>query len=73
MTAERKLPPFVVELWDERNSRVEQVLAGCGRVEIAHWAYDVAVRAFPGRIIMLRNGALLVRESGPENCLLKHH
>ena len=66
MTEESKMPPFTVELLDDRDAHIERVLARCGHADIADWAYDVAVKAFPGRIVTLRNGALVVRETGPK-------
>lgn len=58
--------PFRVELWDERKTKVERVLAFTASGSIGYAAYHAATAEFPDRYIVLRhNGGLLSRWNGP--------
>lgn len=58
--------PYKVELWDEKKSTVEQVLAVTRNGSIGYAAYYEATRQFPNRYVTLRHkGRILSRFNGP--------
>jgi hypothetical protein len=58
--------PYRVELWDEKKSAVEQVLAVTRNGSIGYAAYYEATRQFPNRYVTLRHkGRILSRFNGP--------
>lgn len=57
--------PYKVELWDERKSSVEQVLAVTSNGSIGFAAYYAAVREHPTRYVTLRHKNSIVSRSNP--------
>jgi hypothetical protein len=59
---------FRVEIWTDDRQRIERIISANASVTMAQAAYDVAVEAYPGRIITLRHGARVIRETmrGPK-------
>jgi hypothetical protein len=55
--------PFRVEVWDERDSHVEELVALVGDHAVARVAFNEAVRRRPGRIVTLRQRARLLADS----------
>jgi len=55
--------PFRVELWDDRDSHVEEVIALVGDHAVAHAAYKEAVKRRPGKLITLRQKSRLLVDS----------
>ena len=55
--------PFRIEVWDERDSHVEALVALVGDHAVARAAFDEAVRRRPGRIVTLRQRARLLADS----------
>src|SRR6185295_13595718 len=46
--------PYSVELWDEGDTRVEELIALTGDYNVARAAYQEAIKRRPGRIVTLR-------------------
>src|ERR1051325_4102606 len=60
--------PYVVELWGEDKSGIEQVLAITASGSIGYAAYFAATKEFPRRYITLRRRDHIVsRWNGPAN------
>jgi hypothetical protein len=55
--------PFRVELWDDRDSRVEELIALAGDHGVAFAAYKEAVKRRPGKLITLRQKSRLLADS----------
>lgn len=46
--------PYVVELWDDSGTRVDEVIAAGRSIELGRAAYREAVNRYPSRVIRLR-------------------
>jgi hypothetical protein len=67
-TAPREDLPYRVELWDERKTSVEQVLAVTANGSIGYAAYYAAAREYPSRYVTLRHrNSILSRSNPPEH------
>jgi hypothetical protein len=55
--------PYRVELWDEADSRVEELVALCGDYGVARAAFEEAMRRRPGRIVTLRQKTRVLADS----------
>jgi hypothetical protein len=64
-TAPREDLPYRVELWDERKTSVEQVLAVTANGSIGFAAYYTAAREYPDRYVTLRHKNSIVSRSNP--------
>jgi hypothetical protein len=64
-TAPREDLPYKVELWDERKTSVEQVLAVTANGSIGFAAYYAAAREYPNRYVTLRHKNSIVSRSNP--------
>jgi hypothetical protein len=63
LTAGREDLPYKVELWDERRTSVEQVLAVTASGTIGYAAYYAAVREHPNRYVTLRHKNNIISRS----------
>ena len=54
---------FNVELRDKTDNYVEELLAKTSRIDIADAAWKQAVRDYPDRIILIRDRAVVLRDS----------
>jgi hypothetical protein len=52
--------PYMVEQWDDADSRVEELIALTGDYRVARAAFDEAVKRRPGRIGKLRQKTRLL-------------
>jgi hypothetical protein len=57
------LAPFSVELWDERDTHVEELIALTGDYAVARAAYEEALKRRPGRIVTLRQKTRVLADS----------
>jgi hypothetical protein len=64
-TAGREDLPYKVELWDERGTSVEQVLAVTASGTIGYAAYFAATREHPDRYVTLRHKNTIISRSHP--------
>lgn len=64
-TSSREDLPYKVELWDERKTSVEQVLAVTAHGSIGYAAYYAAAREYPNRYVTLRHKNTIVSRSNP--------
>jgi hypothetical protein len=55
--------PYMVELWDDDDSHVEELIALTGDYRVARAAYEEAVKRRPGRIVTLRQKTRLLADS----------
>ena len=55
--------PFRIELWDDADTRVEEVIALTADYASACGAYDEAVKRRPGKLITLRQKARVIKKS----------
>jgi hypothetical protein len=55
--------PFRVELWDDKDSHIEEVIALASDYATAKSAYEEAVKRRPGRLITLRQKALVIQST----------
>jgi hypothetical protein len=55
--------PFRVELWDDKDSRLEEIIALASDYATAKSAYEGAVKRRPGRLITLRQKARVIHTS----------
>jgi hypothetical protein len=55
--------PFRVELWDDKDSHIEEVIALASDYTTAHSAYEEAVKRRPGKLITLRQKARVIQKS----------
>ena len=55
--------PYLVELWDDNDSHVEELIALTGDYRVARAAYEEAVKGRPGRIVTLRQKTRLLADS----------
>ena len=51
MTGRDDEPPFRVELWDDKNSHIEEVVALASDYATTKSAYEEAIKRRPGRLI----------------------
>jgi hypothetical protein len=54
---------FRIEVWDKRDSHVDELVALVGDHAVARAAFDEAVRRRPGRIVTLRQKTRLLADS----------
>jgi hypothetical protein len=59
--------PFRIELWDDTDSRVEELIALVGDHRVAMAAFAEAVKRRPGRIITLRQKTRVLADSRKRN------
>ena len=55
--------PYSVELWDEADTRVEELIALTGDYNVARAAYQEAIKRRPGRIVTLRQKTRVLADS----------
>jgi len=55
--------PYMVEQWDDSDSRVEELIALTGDYRVARAAFEEAVKCRPGRIVTLRQKTRLLADS----------
>jgi hypothetical protein len=55
--------PFRIDLWDDKDSHIEEVIAMVADYATASSAYDEAVRRRPGRLITLRQKTRVIKKS----------
>ena len=55
--------PYSVELWDDADTRIEEVIALTADFASACGAYDEAVKRRPGKLITLRQKARVIKKS----------
>ena len=55
--------PFRIELWDDKDLRVEEVIALTSDFFAASCAYEEAVKRRPGKLITLRQKARVIKRS----------
>jgi hypothetical protein len=55
--------PYMVEQWDNGDSRVEELIALVGDYFVAWAAFDEAMKRRPGRIVTLRQKTRLLADS----------
>jgi hypothetical protein len=53
--------PFRVELWDDKDSHIEEVIALAADYATAKSAYKEAVKRRPGKLITLRQKARVIQ------------
>ena len=56
-------PPFRVELWDDKDSHIEEVIALAADYATAKSAYKEAVKRRPGKLITLRQKARVIQST----------
>ena len=62
MRAEHDLP-FRIEVWDDSDSRVDELIALVGDHAVAQVAFAEAVRRRPGKLVTLRQKSRVLDES----------
>src|SRR5262249_29206740 len=62
--------PFCVEIWDDKDSHIEEIIVLTSDYWTAKSSYPEAVKRRPGRIITLRQTARVI-QSKRMNCDLK--
>ena len=62
MTGQDHDLPFRVELWDDKDSHVEELIALVGDHGVAQAAYKEAVKRRPGKLITLRQKSRLLAD-----------
>jgi hypothetical protein len=55
--------PYSVELWDEGDTRVEELIALTADYNVARAAYQEAMKRRPGRIVTLRQKTRVLADS----------
>ena len=55
--------PFRIELWDDADTRLEELIALTADFASACGAYDEAVKRRPGKLITLRQKARVIKKS----------
>jgi hypothetical protein len=55
--------PFRIELWDDKESHIEEVIALASDYATARGAFDEAVKRRPGKLITLRQKARVIQKS----------
>jgi hypothetical protein len=55
--------PFRIELWNDADTRIEEVIALTADFASACGAYDEAVKRRPGALITLRQKARVIKKS----------
>jgi hypothetical protein len=55
--------PFSAELWDEKDTHVEELIALIGDYGVLRAAYEEAIRRRPGRIVTLRQKTRVLADS----------
>ena len=58
--------PYMVDQWDDTDSRVKELIALTGDYRVARAAYEEAVKQRPGRIVTLRQKTRLLADSRRE-------
>ena len=54
--------PFRIELWDDKDSHIEEVIALASDYATARGAFDEAVKRRPGKLITLRQKARVIQK-----------
>jgi hypothetical protein len=57
------ISPFRVELWDDKDSHIEEVIALASDYATARSAYEEAIKRRPGRLITLRQKTRVIQKS----------
>jgi hypothetical protein len=55
--------PYSVELWDDRDTRFEELIALTSDYRVARAAYEEAVKRRPGSLVTLRQKTRVLAES----------
>jgi hypothetical protein len=55
---------FVVEAWDQHETRPEEVLARASTLPVAYAAFEAVAAMRPNRAVVLRQGKRVVARSG---------
>ena len=55
--------PYRIELWDDRNTRVEELIALVADHAVARAAFVEAVRRRPGKVVILRQKSRVLADS----------
>jgi hypothetical protein len=55
--------PFRVELWDDKDSHIEEIIALASDYATAKSVYEKAVKRRPGRFITLRQKARVIQST----------
>jgi hypothetical protein len=55
--------PYRIELWDDRDTRVEELIALVADHAVARAAFVEAVRRRPGKVIILRQKSRVLADS----------
>jgi hypothetical protein len=55
--------PFKIELWDDSDTRIEELIALTADFTTARATYDDAVKRRPGKLITLRQKARVIKRS----------
>jgi hypothetical protein len=55
--------PFRVELWDDKDQRIEELIALVSDYSCALGAYEQAVKRRPDKLITLRQRARVIKKS----------
>ena len=55
--------PYRVEVWDDKDSHIEEVIALTSDYATAKSAYEAAVKRRPGRFITLRQKARIIQST----------
>jgi hypothetical protein len=63
MVGEAQCLPYRVEMWDDRDSRVEELIALATDHAVARAAFAEAVSRRPGKVIILRQKSRVLAES----------
>jgi hypothetical protein len=63
MGAEAQELPYRIELWDDHDTRVEEVIALVSDHAVARAAFAEAIKRRPGKIITLRQKSRVLADS----------
>ena len=63
MTIQEQELPYRIELWDDHDTRVEELIALVADHAVARAAFVEAVRRRPGKIIILRQKSKVLADS----------
>jgi hypothetical protein len=55
--------PYSVDLWDDKDTHIEEVIALTADAATAKGAYEAAVKRRPGRFITLRQKARVIEST----------
>ena len=67
MATGRQFDPYSVELWDDNDSRVEELVVLADDYRVARAAFVEAVKRRPARMVTLRQKTRLLADSRGEN------